>query len=338
MDIYHWALQPQRTGILKLVWAPHAEWANEDLIQRLLESILAFDLSLFYPCWWLMSVVKTPGRRLLWFAVVAVETLMSRVVLIFEITFKIHYLPSVERSWKSSTWRSNQTSPVAPFSLSWLDFSFLKLATLRPTALVTPSTIPEELCTGFGDTQPPASLRFRAGRPTSHIFLVVFHRNISKSIPSWQGAIILIALPRRQSKAKICPRKCSLVSHTQNPIPSSWPSTYITLHKHEDLKSPFLKSSLNPSQFCLYSDRTARPLIKAQDETGSLSLCFGLQPWARVGSGFFSGTCFNWAIKTLTPAPTTSTPVCWMGAFCVIYLLLNRSHAHVNCSPTWAGY
>lgn len=113
MDIYHWALQPQRTGILKLVWAPHAEWANEDLIQRLLESILAFDLSLFYPCWWLMSVVKTPGRRLLWFAVVAVETLMSRVVLIFEITFKIYYLLSLERSWKPS-WRSNQTPPVAP--------------------------------------------------------------------------------------------------------------------------------------------------------------------------------------------------------------------------------
>lgn len=164
MDIYHWALQPQRTGILKLVWAPHAEWANEDLIQRLLESILAFDLSLFYPCWWLMSVVKTPGRRLLWFAVVAVETLMSRVVLIFEITFKIHYLPSLERSWKSSTWKSNQTPPVAPFSLPWLDLSFLKLATLQPTALVTPSTIPEELCAGFGDTQPPASLRFQAGQ------------------------------------------------------------------------------------------------------------------------------------------------------------------------------
>lgn len=234
MDIYHWALQPQRTGILKLVWAPHAEWANEDLIQRLLESILAFDLSLFYPCWWLMSVVKTPGRRLLWFAVVAVETLMSRVVLIFEITFKIHYLPSLERSWKSSTWRSNQTPPVAPFSLPWLDLSFLKLATLQPTALVTPSTIPEELCAGFGDPQPPASLRFQAGRLTSHICPVVFHRNISKSIPSWQGAIILIALPRRQSKAKICPRKRSLASHT--PIPSSWPSTDITLHKHEDLK------------------------------------------------------------------------------------------------------
>lgn len=130
MDIYHWALQPQRTGILKLVWAPHAEWANEDLIQRLLESILAFDLSLFYPCWWLMSVVKTPGRRLLWFAVVAVETLMSRVVLIFEITFKIYYLLSLERSWKPSTWRSNQTPPVALLSLLWLDLSFLELANL----------------------------------------------------------------------------------------------------------------------------------------------------------------------------------------------------------------
>lgn len=69
---------------------------------------------------------------------------MSRVVLIFEITFKIHYLLSLERSWKSSTWRSNQIPPVAPFSLLWLGLSFLKLATWQATALIAPSGIPEE--------------------------------------------------------------------------------------------------------------------------------------------------------------------------------------------------
>lgn len=142
MDIYHSALQSQRTGILKLAWAPHAEWANKDLIQRLLESILAFDLSLFYPCWWLMFVVKTPGRCLLWFAILAMETLMSRVVLVFEITFKIHYLVSLDRSWKSSTGRNSQTPPVAPCSLLPLDLAFLKLATLQPTALTTCPTSP----------------------------------------------------------------------------------------------------------------------------------------------------------------------------------------------------
>lgn len=103
-----------------------------------------------------------------------------------------------------------------------------------------PSTIPEELCTGFGVVQPPASLRFQAGSPT------FFHRNISKSIPSWQGAITLIALPMRQSKAKICPRKPALVSHTQNPTPSPWSSTDITLHKQENLKPPF-KELIKPT-------------------------------------------------------------------------------------------
>ena len=137
MDAYHWALQPQRTGILKLAWAPHAERANKDLIRRLLESILAFELSLFHPCWWLMSVVKTPGRCLLWFSIPAMETLMSRVVLIFEITFKIHYFVSLDRSWKSSIWRTSQTPPVALFSLLLLDLSFLELTTSQPTALVT---------------------------------------------------------------------------------------------------------------------------------------------------------------------------------------------------------
>lgn len=187
---------------------------NKNLIQRLPESILAFHLSLFYPCWWLMSVVRTPGRRLLWFAIVAMETLMSRVVLMFEITFKIHYLVSLERTWKSSTWRSSQTPPVALFSLSLLDFSFLKLATLQPTALMACliSLLPSAgaACRVLGTLrflQPSGSQSQPFGH-NCHIishFPSSFHRDVSKSIPNWQGAIILIALPRKGIKGKDLP-------------------------------------------------------------------------------------------------------------------------------------
>lgn len=147
---------------------------------------------------------------------------MSRVVLIFEITFKIHYLLSLERSWKSSTWRSNQMPPVAPFSLLWLDLSFLKLATWQATALLTPSSIPEE---GLGT---PSLLHPSGSRLAGPHFTFVwqfFPGIFQRASQADREPSPSSLYPGENQRQRLVPGN---VSHTQNPIPSSWSSTDIT--------------------------------------------------------------------------------------------------------------
>lgn len=153
-----------------------------------------------------MSLVKTPGRSLLWFAVQAVETLMSRLVLICEITFKIHYLVILESPWKSSMQRSRQTPPVALFSFT--------VGLILPLIAQFAAPSSHDLFYQSRDCSPPQQQLCTVwGQPDSYILRVLktssctsiciassFYRNISKSFPSWQWAVILIAVPRRGIK------------------------------------------------------------------------------------------------------------------------------------------
>lgn len=94
---------------------------------------------------------------------------MSRVPLIFEITFKIHYAGSLERSWKSSMWRNSQTPPVATFSALLLDLCCHKLAALQPVAAAVHqvwghSVSPSPSWLPIGVTTLPISLTVSIGR------------------------------------------------------------------------------------------------------------------------------------------------------------------------------
>lgn len=145
---------------------------------------------------------------------------MSRVPLKFEITFKIHYAASLERSWKFSMWRNSQTPPVATFSALLLGLCCPKLATLQPVAAALHQVW------GHSESPSPAS---QEGATTFPISLTVSTRRFQRAYQANKEELSSLLRPAEAflSKGKDSPQDTWVSeSHKpQNPIPSSWSSS-----------------------------------------------------------------------------------------------------------------